>query len=297
MNAPLTVVVAAVSALAATAGLSLLSSRRVETPPEQGELAALVQELTQQVEGLRAGQTKLQGELGELRLQPAAGGDRYAVGEIEAAIERYLAQHPVPVEAAAPREKLDPRSLKSVDLRTLIAALSDEDSDWMETEELWQKVREEGRLDEVIAEFERLAANDPNNPDRQVELGYAYIQKIQEVGGALAGKWATMADEQFDKALALDETHWNARYMKAVSLSFWPPFTGKSAEATAQLSKLIEIQSEGPQEPEHAKPYLVLGNIYLSQGKNDLALETWKQGLALFPDDAELKAQIASLEH
>ena len=113
----------------------------------------------------------------------------------------------------------------------------------------------------------------------------------------MAGKWADLADKQFDKALALDETHWKARYMKSISLSHWPAFTGKSGEAIAQLQKLIEVQDSGPAEDHHANTYLTLGNIYLGQGKNEEALAAWYKGLALFPGSKSLAAQIASLEH
>jgi tetratricopeptide (TPR) repeat protein len=295
MNAALTILVAAGAALAVTAGASLLGSGRAEAREPDADLSAVVSELSQRVEALRADQAKVAGQLAELRLQPASGGERYAEGEIESAIERYLAAHPIAAPAAAPVAALDQSDVEKVDLHTLVGALTDEDSEWIETQELWQKVREAGRLDEVLAEFERLAANDPNNPDRKVELGIAYIEKLQEEGPMLAGKWATKADQEFDKALALDETHWEARFCKAISLSHWPAFTGKSAEATAQLEKLIEIQSKEPVEPKFAEPYLVLGNIYLGQGKNDLALATWNKGLALFPDSAELQAQIDAL--
>jgi tetratricopeptide (TPR) repeat protein len=296
MNAALTILVAAGSALAVTAGASLLGSGRAEAREPDADLSALVSELSQRVEGLRAEQAKVAGQLAELRLQPASGGERYAEGEIESAIERYLAAHPVAAPTAAPAvAALDQSDVEKVDLHTLVGALTDDDSEWLEREELWQKVREAGRLDEVLAEFERLAESDPNNPDRKVQLGMAYIEKLQEEGGMLAGKWATKADQEFDKALALDETHWEARFCKAISLSHWPAFTGKTAEATAQFEKLIEIQSKEPVDPKFVSSYLMLGNIYLGQGKNDLALATWNKGLALFPDSAELQAQIDAL--
>ncbi len=297
MNAPTTILLAAGSALAVAVGAQLFAGQRSEAQEPADGLALQVSELAAAVDGLRAEQERSAAELAKLRMAPPAGNDeRYAVGEIEAAIERYLAERPLGLDASpasAVMALADDFAATSV--RSLIEGLTDDSQEWIEREELWQKIRSAGRLDEVIAEFERMALNDPMNPDRQVELGWAYIEKIQEVGGALAGKWATKADEQFDKALALDEEHWQARYMKAVSLSHWPAFTGKTGEAIAQLEKLIEIQTLSSPEPHHVESYLTLGNIYLGQGKEDLALETWQAGLALFPGHEGLAGQIDSL--
>ena len=298
MNTALTVVISIASAAAVVVGASLLDSDRVEA--SDSEVSAAVTELALRVEGLIDQQAALAASVAELERRPTATSDRRTVGEIEAAIERYLAEHAGGLEVAAQDVPAlaDPDSFASLDLQTILEVLGDDDRDWLEREELWQLLREEGRLDEVIAEFERLAQLDPNNPDRKVELGYAYIQKIQEVGAsALAGKWATKADEMFDAALELDESHWTARYMKAISLSHWPAFMGKSAEAITQLETLIEVQDQSPIQDEHAEPYLTLGNMYLSQGKDDLALATWKKGLNLFPNHAGLKAQVAAVSH
>ncbi|MEM7306686.1 MAG: hypothetical protein AAF682_08450 [Planctomycetota bacterium] len=299
MNTAATVLLSASAAVVVTVGAELLRGDRGSEAGAATSLDATLTDLAKHVESIKSTQSDLRGELAELRMRPAEGGSRMPVGEIEAAVERYLEGRAdeldetlVPVEPVLAESELD-----KVDVRSLIEALTDPTADWMEREELWQRLREEGRLDEVIAEFERMAELDPNNPDSQVELGYAYIQKIQEVGAsALAGKWATMADEQFDKALALDENHWSARYSKAISLSHWPAFTGKTGEAIQELEKLIDIQAGSPPDDNHVQTYLSLGNIYLGQGKNDLALSTWEKGLSLFPTNAQLAQQVESLQ-
>ncbi len=274
------------------------SDRKVEGAGDPAGLEATVGELTKTLDAMQAEQAEMQKTLRDLSMRPAApaASGRMPVGDIDAAVARYIEENrPELVASADPAEEAaDPDGIASMDVQTILQFLGDESIDWIEREELWQKLREAGRLDEVLAEFERRAELDPNNPDAQTELGYAYIQKIQEVGaGALAGKWATMADQQFDKALALDEGHWEARYMKAVSLSHWPAFTGKQAEAINQLEKLIEIQGGSAPEDHHAETYLTLGNLYLGQGKTALALETWEKGLAVFPSHSGLLGQVA----
>src|SRR5262245_32891981 len=134
MNAPLTILVAAGCSLAVTAGASLFGTTRSAEKPD-AELRALLADLSQRVEGLRADQTLVKDELAALRLQqPAAGGQRYAEGEVEAAIARYLAEHAAPAAAAGQKADLAASEVKSVDLRTLVDALTDDESDWMERE-------------------------------------------------------------------------------------------------------------------------------------------------------------------
>ena len=295
MNAASVAALSVVSALTVSLGTRWVWP--VEAAPQRsgGEDQALA-DLTRELRALRQDQASLKSELDALAARPATASPRVALGDIDEAVRSYFAaQAEAASQDGAAEEEAE--TLGTMALDAILATLNDPDLDWLEREELWQRVREEGRLDEVLAEFERRAEHDPNNPDSQVQLGYAYIQKIQEVGAsALAGKWADLADKQFDKALALDENHWTARYMKAISLSHWPAFTGKSAEAVAQLETLVEIQSTGPLESHHEQTYLSLGNLYLGQGKDDLALDAWKKGLSLFPTSSALAAQIAALE-
>ncbi|MCE9592559.1 MAG: tetratricopeptide repeat protein [Planctomycetes bacterium] len=160
-------------------------------------------------------------------------------------------------------------------------------------EPIWKAIRDAGLLDEVVAEYERRAEADPKNPDLHSELGSAYIQKIfASSQGPESGKWAMKADGAFDHALELDPQHWEARYSKAISLSFWPPIFGKQAEAIHNFEILVEQQSHGPSAPQFANTHLCLGNLYQQSGQMDKAKAAWQQGLALFPDDAELKQKL-----
>lgn len=181
-----------------------------------------------------------------------------------------------------------------LDAASAFAQLSDPKLSDADREELWKRIREAKLTDAVIAEFEKRAKASPNDPDAQADLAYAYIQKIQEVGqGPEAGKWATKADKAYDAALALDPDHWDARFGKAISLSFWPPIFGKQPQAIKEFETLLASQSKKPADPSHAQTYLMLGNLYAQSGKADKALAIWQQGLAAFPDNAALKDKIA----
>jgi tetratricopeptide (TPR) repeat protein len=171
------------------------------------------------------------------------------------------------------------------------------DLDYDAQQELWQKIREAKQTDAVIALFEERAAADPNNPDRQSELGQAYLAKIQEVsGGPLAGVWADKADKAFDQALALDERHVEARFMKAISLSFWPPVFGKQGQAVKQFEILLEQQGNTAMGDWQSEAYLMLGNLHMQMGKPEQAKLVFQQGLSLFPQSAQLTEQLGLLD-
>lgn len=160
--------------------------------------------------------------------------------------------------------------------------------------ELWKKIVEEGMEDEVLALYQAAAEAAPSDPAAQLALGQALIGLTQEhAGTALAGKYATMADAAFDAALEADPQHWEARYTKAISLSFWPPVFGKQGAAIQQFETLVQQQSGMAPDPQHASTHLLLGNMYQQTGQMDKALEAWRNGLSIFPDNADLAAQIA----
>jgi len=256
-----------------------------DTGAPDSAIAQLEQALADQAQRQRA----LEQELAMLRTRAeltAAAVERAPAAQAEAAL----------VSAQSAELAATPPSPA-----TSIAALSPEQAyerllgelSWDQRELLWQELRESKQLDAVLALFEERARLDPNNPETLVDLGGAYLQKIQEVGNSpLAGKWATKADEQFDRALELNPQHWEARFTKAVSLSFWPPVLGKQKEAITHFETLIAQQEQGPAKSHYSEVYVLLGNMHQQMGASDKALQTWKQGLSFFPDNASLLKQV-----
>lgn len=254
-------------------------------------------DLAEVVAGLREQQTELAREIASLRREaemetPVA--QRIPVGEIEDIVARALDRRldPTAVPASAPASDLVAASA-SFDKDEAFDLLLNGDMSAAEREEYWQKVREAGALEDVIALFEGRAERLSDDPEAQVDLGEAYLQKIFEVGnGPLAGVWATKADGAFDAALELDDRHWDARFSKAASLSFWPPVFGKQAEAIHHFEILAEQQDTAPRESHHAQTYLLLGNLYQQNGRPEDALAAYRRGLERFPDDSSLISQI-----
>lgn len=184
-----------------------------------------------------------------------------------------------------------------LDLDATLRKLRDPATTHEDEQELWQQIAAAGEVQEAIDALEEMAENDPANADLQVDLGYAYIQKLFTENNPMAkGTLAMQADGCYDRALQLDPEHWEARFSKAISYSFWPAITGKQAEAVKQFETLIGQQEKSnARKPEYASTYTLLGNLYKAQGKADLAKQTYEKGLVLFPDDGDLKAAMGGM--
>lgn len=299
---PLPVILAAVVAGASSGALAHVALRP-NSVEGAGEPRVAELQLAELVDQLQEQQADLTRELATLRsdaqkLTPQS--DRIPLGEIEDIVARAIDRRLAPAEArpAQPADSALAASAAEFDKHDAFDKLMSGELSEMERENFWQEIREAGVLDEVIAMFEDRAERLADDPEVQVDLGEAYLQKIFEVGnGPLAGVWATKADGAFDAALELDDRHWEARFSKAAALSFWPPVFGKQAEAIHHFEILAENQEQLAAEPGHAQTYLLLGNLYQQNGRPEDALAAFRKGLERFPDDAGLIQQIAMTEN
>lgn len=269
--------------------------------------------LTALLAELRASQAQSADEMAALRAdlaRLASEHQRAPVPDVDAAVARWMEEHAPALaastgaaSAAAPGAA--PASATSASGKTpdwigwpaadIAAKLLDPNLSDDERQVLWDQLKKAGRLDELVALFEKRVEEDPKNPDKRVELGMAYVQKILEAGNSpLAGVWATKTDKAWDAALELDPKHWNARFAKAIGLSFWPPIFGKQKEAIEHFEILVAQQAEAPLDPKFQQTYLLLGNLYQQSGQYDKAAATWKKGAALFPGDPELAQKLGA---
>jgi tetratricopeptide (TPR) repeat protein len=101
------------------------------------------------------------------------------------------------------------------------------------------------------------------------------------------------ADEDFNAALALDPTNWEAQFDKASALSHWPAGMNKGPEVIQRLSALITQQETMAPQPEFAQTYLLLGEQYQAAGQGEKAAQIWQQGAALFPLNPAFQPKLA----
>jgi tetratricopeptide (TPR) repeat protein len=162
-------------------------------------------------------------------------------------------------------------------------------------QEAWKYLGEAGKLDQAIADLEKRTADDPNNAECASVLGHAYLHKcglIKDVREQ--GILAMQADKLFDTALSLDSSNWEARFIKAVAMSYWPPMLNKGDEVIQHFQTLIQQQETQAQQPHFAETYAWLGDQYQKAGRADDARAVWQRGAVLFPADEKLRTKLAS---
>jgi tetratricopeptide (TPR) repeat protein len=289
----LLIAVGAVAA-GATAGTIFLLDERGDagapsTSPER-EWSALGDRLDE----LQRRQSALETELAGARLGPASAGlEREPALEawVADAVARYLSERGAAVVAAA---DAGAPAAADFDLTGSLTALLTGTLPEERRDEVWAQARAAGRFEELLAALKARADADPRNAQLQFELGYGYLQPLihGEATGVEAGEWSMKADAAFDAALAADPENWDARFSKAVSYSFWPPIFGKQASAIAHFERLVEQQGRSAPDPKFAQTYLFLGNMYEQTGQAEKAQATWQQGLAAYPDDADLRQRL-----
>jgi cytochrome c-type biogenesis protein CcmH/NrfG len=160
---------------------------------------------------------------------------------------------------------------------------------------VWKQLKENGGLDRAIQQLEQRTNANPNSADCAAALGQAYLQKCSTTSDVREqGILAMQADKVFDTALNLDPSNWEARFTKAVALSYWPATMNKSDEVITHFLTLIQQQETQPPQPQFAESYVWLGDQYQKAGRFDDAHSVWGRGSSLFPENQQLKNKLLS---
>ena len=159
---------------------------------------------------------------------------------------------------------------------------------------MWIKLRDEGKINQVISELYDRATNNPSAAEYPAALGQAYLHKIAITKDtrdyAVLG---SLADRSFDTALDIDPANWEARFFKATAMSYWPAEMNKRPEVIERFTQLIQDQESQSSQPQFAQSYYWLGETYQKSGRADDADQVWRRGAALFPNDPMLKQKLA----
>ncbi|PWT89426.1 MAG: hypothetical protein C5B56_07130 [Proteobacteria bacterium] len=161
----------------------------------------------------------------------------------------------------------------------------------------WKQLQDGGKLDQAITALEQRVAGDPTSPEIVAALGHAYIKKcgmLQDVREQAI--LAMQADKLFDTALGLDPANWEARFTKAVALSYWPANLNKGEEVIQHFETLVQQQEAQAPQPQFAETYAWLGDQYRKAGRAEDARAIWQRGAELFPSNDGLKTKLASVQ-
>jgi tetratricopeptide (TPR) repeat protein len=185
----------------------------------------------------------------------------------------------------------DVRMVSNQAIETLVSP----QASFEEKQAIWKRLKETGNLDQAITELEQRAANDPQRAEYAAALGQAYLKKCAVIEDVREQAILAMkADQLLETALGLNPSNWEARFTKAVGMSYWPVQLNKGQEVIEQFQTLIQQQEAQPPQPQFARPYLWLGDQYQKAGYPDYAAQVWQRGAALFPDNSELRRKLVS---
>jgi tetratricopeptide (TPR) repeat protein len=258
MNPSAVLVLSTLVATAAATGITL-ALRPATAEPTPGP------NLAQELADLRTEHQKVLARLDALAKAPAPATaapaiDRTAAPvvsaeQVAAAVEAYLQKRPGGAVLADAAGKA--AGAPAFDLDAEFANLKAK-SFW-EDGDLWRRMHAAGKMEEAIKRFEELAKASPNDTKVQMELAGAYLSYVNL--DQTKWQYSMKADSVFDKVLELDDKHWDARFTKAVSYTFWPDFLGKKKDAISHFETLVAQQDSMPPRATEAQTYLYLGNL------------------------------------
>lgn len=287
-------------ALVTAAGVGILTLGSDDTALAQ-RIDALEQSRTQESEQLGKSLDRLSSRLEDIekRLRESPLVERATAQTPETS-----ANHPpvgdglVAGESGSRGDDLKAEQAAKVEYDALLAQLADPTTSFEKSDALWKKLEAMGKLDDALRALEERAKLDPGNTALQLDLATGYLHKLYGAKSPIdQGLYATKMDACYDNVLKLEPENWEARFSKAISYSHWPAITGKPAQAVKQFEQLVKQQeTKGDLRPEYASTYSMLGNLYLQQGKIDLAKQMVEKGASLFPENGELKKQLESIK-
>lgn len=170
-----------------------------------------------------------------------------------------------------------------------------------EKHELFAELAKDGELGAAIADLKQMAAENPNDAEIPTTIGEAELNEIRamkENGTADAnydqmGILAMQADQEFSAALQIDPKNWEAQFVKASSMYYWPANPQIDNQVVQNLTGLIDQQETMAPNQDFAQTYLLLGNEYQKIGQSDKAMATWQLGAQEYPGNAQLQQKLA----
>jgi hypothetical protein len=188
-----------------------------------------------------------------------------------------------------------PTSTEAIAFASAIDDMVSPHSTHAQRQDALKRLQDSGRLADAAAELERLKASDPQNALYAAALGQAYLRMCATTTDVRSQAiWAMNADADFETALNLDPSNWDARYTKAVAMTYWPDNMNKGGEVIQEFNTLIQQQEQEAPQPQFAQTYEWLGKQYLKSGQPDLAQQVWQRGLALYPGSESLQGLLAA---
>ncbi|MDB4889567.1 MAG: outer rane receptor protein [Gemmatimonadetes bacterium] len=138
--------------------------------------------------------------------------------------------------------------------------------------------------------FQKRLERQPRDVDALVGLARAESQCIiPSADMATQGELSTHAIELLENALAIDPTHWTARFVLASINLRSPSFLGRAPRAAKEFDDLLRQQGDRTDNPRFARVFEYRGAMYARMGQPDSARALFERGARLFPADTALR--------
>ena len=208
----------------------------------------------------------------------------------------------IPASDAAAGDAVTHADLPRTPFNQALDTLVSQQASFEQKQGAWRQLREAGQLDQAIEALKQGVEQNPASAAYPAALGQAQLQKadvLSHNAGAISemGILGMQADQNFDAALKLDPSNWEAQFFKAVAMSYWPLELSKGDEVIQRLSRLIDQQEAMPPQDQFAQTYVVLGDQYRKMGKLDYAAATWLIGVQKFPGNGALQQKVNGQRH
>ena len=241
----------------------------------------------------------------ESSVEPVASEAEWSAAPVATAretvpIAKLRASKPGPMnpdELVLPRPSPIPDSKPDSKLvfNQMIESLISPQTSYEQRQGLWKKLSEAGFLDQALTDLQHEVTADPRSAGAVTALGEGYYKKAGATDEVREKAMLAMkADQTLEAALNLDPVNWEARFTKAVGMSYWPAELNKGGEVIEQLRTLIQQQESEVQQPKFARTYLRLGEQFEKTGHANDAAQVWERGASLFPTDPDLRKKVSS---
>lgn len=184
-----------------------------------------------------------------------------------------------------------PAAAQQRDLVALEAAVAAAPDDLKAANDYRMAIIPVKQYDRALAFFKKLTADNPTAANAHLNYGFAYVDKIPDAGAITQVILANNALGEFTKSLDLKPS-WIGLYTRGNSYLFWPRIFNRTKYGIADLNEALKMQKTDSKRHYHVRVYVALGDGLWKVDNMAGAVETWKEGLAQFPDNAKLKARL-----
>jgi tetratricopeptide (TPR) repeat protein len=144
------------------------------------------------------------------------------------------------------------------------------------------------QFDRAIKFFKDLVRRNPRAQNAHINYGFAYIDKIPDASGFSQPFLGRDAINQFGKALQLGQ-NWLALYVRGLVYLYYKPFMRVTHHGVDHLERALAIQRRETHRSYHVHTFVALGDGYWKMNDLTRATAVWREGLALFPLDADVR--------